>query len=181
MTALAQRTVPDTQTIADKEHSYQQLLALIETGIPLSSKPFQQLADLVNLTEQEVIDAVNSWQEQGLIKRFGLVVKHRKLGFIANAMVVWNIPDELVEDVAAKLAKQSCVTLCYRRPRVLPGWPYNLFCMIHGQCREKVLASLEAICQELSLTHIEKDVLFSTKAYKQNGARYAKRTLKEAK
>ena len=100
--ALAQRTVPDTQTIADKEHSYQQLLALIETGIPLSSKPFQQLADLVNLTEQEVIDAVNSWQEQGLIKRFGLVVKHRKLGFIANAMVVWNIPDELVEDVAAK-------------------------------------------------------------------------------
>ena len=156
------------------EESYLQLKALVETGIPLVAKPFKQLADEVGLTEQQVIDAVNQWQQEGLIKRFGLVVKHRKLGYVANAMVVWNIPDEQVDAVANLLAAENCVTLCYRRPRVLPQWPYNLFCMIHGQCRDKVLASLDDICQRLSLNDIEKDVLFSTKAYKQNGGRYSK-------
>jgi len=163
------------------EESYLQLKSLIEVGIPLTSKPFQQLAEKVGLSEQQVIDAVNQWQEEGLIKRFGLVVKHRKLGFIANAMVVWNIPDNQVEDIANLLSKEDCVTLCYRRPRVLPDWPYNLFCMIHGQCRDKVLTNLANICQRHSLNNIDKDVLFSTKAYKQNGARYSTLNTTEGK
>ena len=148
------------------------LRKLIEKGLPLSAKPYELLANEINANEQAVINCIENWQQNGLIKRFGMVVRHRKLGYIANAMVVWDIPNEQVEEVASKLAKEPCVTLCYRRPRVLPHWPYNLFCMVHGKCRKQVEASVENLVIRLGLSHINKHLLFSTKAYKQQGARY---------
>jgi DNA-binding Lrp family transcriptional regulator len=105
------------------------------------------------------------------------VVKHRQLGYKANAMVVWNIADEHVDRVAALFSSCPEVSLCYRRPRRLPHWPYNLFCMIHGTDRSIVLAQIEAMVAKYSLQDIEKDILFSFKAYKQQGARYGKRRL----
>jgi len=89
-------------------------------------------------------------------------------------MVVWNIPNQDMDSIAQRLAKCAPVSLCYQRPRRLPDWPYNLFCMIHGTDRALVLAQIAQITEQLSLEAIEKDVLFSFKAYKQHGARYAK-------
>lgn len=152
-----------------------QLRAIIEKGLPHVSRPYLALAEQIKATEQAVMDQINFWQNSGLIKRFGLVVKHRQLGYKANAMVVWNIPDEHVEKIANQLSMYSEVSLCYRRPRRLPDWPYNLFCMIHGTERDIVLAQINKITEELNLASIEKDVLFSYKAYKQMGARYGKK------
>lgn len=118
---------------------------------------------------------VKRWQEQSLIKRLGLVVRHRSLGIDANAMVVWNVPDEQVSRVGRALAEENVVTLCYRRPRRLPDWPFNLFCMIHGVRREQVLEQLEALVQRHGLAEIERQVLFSQHAYRQCGGRYARR------
>jgi len=151
-----------------------QLRKLIESGLPKQLQPYQELAETINCTEQQVVAQLASWQQTGLIRRFGLVVKHRKLGYNANAMVVWNIDSEKVDTVAAKLAKREEVSLCYRRPRRLPDWPYNLFCMIHGTDKDIVLQQIEEITKELSLNSIEKDILFSYKAYKQKGASYHK-------
>ncbi|WP_206485686.1 Lrp/AsnC family transcriptional regulator [Thalassotalea sp. G2M2-11] len=156
-----------------------QLRGLLEKGLPTTSQPYQHLAEQISnvnnpVNENMVIEQISLWQEQGLIRRFGLVVKHRKLGFNANAMVVWNIPDEQVDMVAKALSQCQEVSLCYRRPRRLPDWPYNLFCMIHGTEREVVLQQIDGITNGLSLSHIEKNVLFSTRAFKQQGARYGK-------
>ena len=151
------------------------LREIVEKGLPHVSQPYLDLAEQIGANEQQVIDQIKQWQNSGLIKRFGIVVKHRQLGYTANAMVVWDIDNEDVEKIAGKLSLYDEVSLCYRRPRRLPEWPYNLFCMIHGTDRELVLGQIDKITKELALENVQKDVLFSYKAYKQNGARYTKK------
>jgi len=151
------------------------LRAAIEKGLPMHLSPYQVIAEQLALSEQQVQMQIALWQEEGLIRRFGLVVKHRKLGYDANAMVVWNIPNDDMDNVAQRLAKCAPVSLCYQRPRRLPDWPYNLFCMIHGTDRALVLKQISQLTKQLGLESIQKDVLFSFKAYKQHGARYGKR------
>lgn len=154
--------------------AHRRLRALLEEGLPLTPRPFQTLAELSGLSEEEVMACVRRWQEEGLIKRLGLVVRHRCLGIEANAMVVWDVPDERVGMVGRHLARESAVTLCYRRPRRLPDWPYNLFCMIHGTRRERVMEQLAAIIERHGLAAIDHRVLFSHHAYRQRGGRYVR-------
>ncbi len=102
----------------------------------------------------------------------GIVVRHHELGYTANAMVVWDVPDGQVEAIGEQLGAQPCVTLCYQRPRRLPDWPYNLFCMIHGRDRDRVLGTIEQMLGTLALQEISHKVLFSGRRFKQRGARY---------
>ncbi|WP_257173332.1 hypothetical protein [Colwellia sp. M166] len=153
----------------------QALRAILECGLPHVAQPYLAIAKQISATQAQVLAQISYWQEDGLVKRFGLVVKHRKLGFKANAMVVWNIADDKVNEVAALLSSCPEVSLCYRRPRRLPDWPYNLFCMIHGTDRAIVIAQITAMTQQFGLEDVAKDILFSFKAYKQQGARYGKK------
>ncbi|SDI96772.1 Lrp/AsnC family transcriptional regulator [Billgrantia gudaonensis] len=147
------------------------LRARLEQGLPLTSRPWQALAEQCGLSESEVLACVERWRAEGLIKRLGLVVRHRALGIDANAMVVWDVPDDAVKELGRRLAAEPAVTLCYRRPR-RPGWPYNLFCMIHGTRREQVEAQLAEIVARQGLEAIPHSVLFSHRAYKQCGGRF---------
>ncbi len=151
-----------------------QLITAIQTGLPLTARPYEAIAKQINQSETEVIDRINRLKENGTIKRLGVVVKHRALGFKANAMVVWNIPDTQVKKLAVKLAEFDCVTLCYKRPRRLPDWPYNLFTMIHGKDRATVLQHLDGIVSILQLQDINHEALFSTQQFKQRGGFYFK-------
>lgn len=144
----------------------------LEIGLPLTPRPYQKLAEMSGLSEQDVMTAIRQWRAQGLIKRFGLVVRHRTLGYAANAMVVWDVPDDQVQDLGRVMASTHFITLCYQRPRRGPGWPYNLFCMIHGIDRRRVMAQLESLINDNGLQHTPHAVLFSTKAYRQRGGRY---------
>jgi siroheme decarboxylase len=148
------------------------LISEIQGGLPLVSHPYAEIAQRIGISEQEVIGRIAEMQEHGVIKRMGIVVRHHELGYTANAMVVWNVPEELVEEVGEKIGSKSCVTLCYQRPRRLPDWPYNLFCMIHGQERERVLKFIAAMVEEEGLEEIPHKVLFSGRRFKQRGARY---------
>jgi len=164
------------------------LREIVEQGLPINSQPYLAIANQLTamsvttvsvkqmpstaVSEQQVIQQISTWQSEGLIRRFGLVVKHRQLGYSANAMIVWNIDDIDIDAIANQLALRSEISLCYRRPRRLPDWPYNLFCMIHGQSTKQVETQIATIVSELGLSHIDKDILFSHKAYKQHGARY---------
>lgn len=150
------------------------LRALLERGLPITPRPWLTLAEQCEMSEREVMTCVQHWQEVGLIKRMGLVVRHHALGVCANAMVVWNVPDDAVGELGRRLAAEPAVTLCYRRPRRLPDWPYNLFCMIHGTRRDRVLAALDEIVERQALQAIPRRVLFSLKAYKQRGGRYTR-------
>ena len=148
------------------------LIAEIQSGLPLCSHPYAEIGRRVDLSEGQVIDRISRLQDSGIIKRMGIVVRHHELGYIANAMVVWDIPDDRVDEIGEKLGSQECVTLCYKRPRRLPDWPYNLFCMIHGQERESVLDYIQSLVGSLNLHEIQHKVLFSGQRFKQRGAKY---------
>lgn len=156
-----------------------ELIAAIQDGMPMEKRPYAAIARRVGLSETEVIERIGQMIERGVIHRFGLVLSHRDLGYRANAMVVWNIPDGMVGEVGGKLAALDYVTLCYRRPRRLPGWPYNLFCMIHGRDRETVEALVEQAAASAGAADFTRDILFSPRQFKQRGARYAAKTAVE--
>jgi len=150
----------------------QALVAAVQDGLPLVSRPYRAIADTIGASEEEVVATLRTWVESKVINRFGVVLRHRKLGYRANAMVVWNVPDEHVSAIGECFGKFDFVTLCYRRPRRLPDWPYNLFCMIHGQDREAVMQRVQSLageCGSLSLGH---ETLFSLRCFKQRGAVY---------
>ncbi len=148
------------------------LLAALQPGLSLVSRPYQALADAVGLSERRVIDTLRGWLEHGLIKRLGVIVRHRELGYRANAMVVWNIPDAEASAVGQRLAAETGVHLCYRRPRRLPDWPYNLFCMMHGRERDEVLARVATLRTEHDLQRYPHAALFSSRCFRQRGAWY---------
>ncbi|MCK6404912.1 MAG: Lrp/AsnC family transcriptional regulator [Rhodocyclaceae bacterium] len=155
------------------EELERRLVMALQEGLPFFIRPFQVLAQRVGCEEIEVLERIRRWCDEGIIKRFGVVVRHHELGYRANAMLVHDIPDEEVERVGNALAQAEGVTLCYRRPRVLPDWPYNLFCMIHGQAREEVEARIVSLRREIGLEACPHEVLFSRTRFKQTGARYA--------
>ena len=149
-----------------------QLLAAIEDGLALVARPYAQLAAAVGLSELDVIARLKRLIGEGVIRRFGVIVRHRELGYRANAMVVWDLPDERVADIGRRLATLPYITLCYQRPRRLPDWPYNLFCMIHGRDRAAVEALVEEASRHAGLTDRPREILFSRRRFKQRGARY---------
>ena len=161
--------IPNQQvdTILDKK-----LITALEKGLPICTKPYHYIAKQVGITPEEVLKRIEELQQQALIKRFGVVVRHKELGYHANGMVVWDIPDEQVRKLGQCISQYSFVTLCYRRPRRLPLWRYNLFTMVHGHNREEVEKSVAEIVEQCDLQHIPHKILFSTRRFKQRGASY---------
>lgn len=153
------------------------LITGLQAGLPLDPRPFASLATGAGLNEAEVIALIGRWLDDGLIKRFGIVVRHHELGFRANAMCVWDVPDEQVAALGHLLAREPAVTLCYRRTRVPPHWRYNLFCMIHGKSRDYVQGLRDDLAERLELDCWPHAVLFSCRRFKQHGARYLSETV----
>ncbi len=148
------------------------LIAALQPGLALVPAPFAALGERVGLSEAKTLECVERWVAEGLIRRFGVVVRHQELGLDANAMCVWDLPDDIVPSIGRRLAAEPEVTLCYSRRRALPQWPYNLFCMIHGSAREEVLAARDALADRLGLDARPHAVLFSCRRFKQTGACY---------
>lgn len=152
--------------------SDQRLVAAIQCGLPLVSRPFAEIGAHIGLSESETIERIQALLTDGTIKRLGVVVRHHELGYRANAMAVWDIPDDRVDELGRRIGSVDFVTLCYRRPRHLPDWPYNLFSMIHGQNRDAVLRNIERLIEQCGLGDIPHEVLFSRRRFKQCGAHY---------
>jgi DNA-binding Lrp family transcriptional regulator len=152
----------------------QQLIAIIQKGMPLVKHPFTVIAERIGVDESIVLERLRLWLEDGTINRIGVVVRHRELGYQANAMVVWDISDEHVAQIGHCFSKFDFVTLCYRRPRHLPQWRYNLFCMIHGQDRDAVMEHVAMLVRQCGEEPVPYRVLFSQRCFKQRGARYQK-------
>lgn len=148
------------------------LLAVIQNGLPLVSRPFAEIGVRLGLSEAEIMARLQQLQTRGVIRRFGVVVRHHEVGYGANAMVVWDVPDEQVRELGQCLAGFDFITLCYKRPRHLPQWRYNLYCMIHGKSREEVYAHLEWMVNHCGLQSLPHAVLFSRRRFKQRGATY---------
>ncbi|MBB4844217.1 DNA-binding Lrp family transcriptional regulator [Paucibacter oligotrophus] len=147
------------------------LAACVEQGLPLLARPYAAWAQALGWPEPRVMDCLRSWLEQGVLRRFGLIVRHHELGFAANAMCVFDVPDEGVDAHAALLARQPGVTLCYRRSRA-EQWPYKLYCMVHGRSRAEVLQWLGQARDAAGLQAFPQAVLFSRRRFKQCGPSY---------
>lgn len=145
------------------------LITALQSGLPLTPHPFAQLAEEAGLQESALVERLAEWLDDGCIKRFGVVVRHHELGFRANAMVVFDVPDDQVGAVGRRLAQEAGVTLCYRRQRYLPHWRHNLFCMVHGRSRAEVEPVIERLCR---VAGHPCEALFSLRRFKQCGAKY---------
>lgn len=147
------------------------LLHALSRGLPLEPEPYAALARQLEMDERHLCDRIATLTGAGIITRLGVIVRHRALGWTANAMVVWDLPQAAVEAAGLALAAVPGVTLCYER-RPVPGiWPYRLYCMIHGQTRNQALAVLKDAAALPELAGAKHRVLFSTRCFKQTGAR----------
>ncbi len=146
------------------------ILAAIEDGLPLIERPYRAVADKLDLGQSEVIDRLDHMSASGIVTRFGCVVRHEKLGYRSNAMAVWDVPDGRRDAVVDSFARHPKVTLCYRRPRQLPIWPYNIFCMVHARSRWDAYAVIDEINLEADTGLLRQAVLFSKRSFKQRGA-----------
>jgi DNA-binding Lrp family transcriptional regulator len=167
------RTAPLRVESVKLAETESRLLAALGDGLPITEEPYAQLGTKADLSEQGVIEILRGWVGSGIVRRFGAVVRHRPLGFRANAMVVWDVPEDEVRDAGRRLARHPAVTLCYRRARQLPEWPYNLFCMVHGRERGAVRRALEEAARAAGLEQRTREILFSRACFTQRGARYA--------
>lgn len=147
-----------------------EILAAIEDGLPLVESPYRAVGDRLQLDEADIIGRLSHLKASGIVTRFGCVVRHDKLGFCSNAMAVWDVPNDEVESVAAVFARNPRVTLCYRRPRRPPLWPYNLFCMVHARSRREAYAVIDEVNLEADSGLLRQAVLFSNRCFKQRGA-----------
>lgn len=144
------------------------LAARLALGLPLESRPFAGFG----LPEVELIGTLRRWLGNGVVRRIGAVVRHRRLGYEANAMVVWDVPDAEAAEAGRRLAADPAVTLCYQRARALPDWPFNLYCMVHGRERTGVAQEIERLPARHGLARFPREVLFSKRCFSQRAARY---------
>lgn len=147
------------------------LAARLEQGLPLVERPFAALGKALGLSESDVIATLAGWCARGTLRRLGVVLRHHEFGICANAMTVFDLPAAEVDAAGMRLAAQPGVTLCYRRESA-PGWPYTLYCMIHGRERAAVRGQIESATHAAGLAGRRREILFSTRRFKQTGARY---------
>jgi len=149
------------------------LIGQTQAGLPLVAAPYAALARRLGVGEEEVIARLRRLLAAGAIRRIGAIPNHYALGLAANGMSVWDVADEAVGEIGAKVGALDFVSHCYERPRHLPLWPYNLFAMVHGRSREEVRAKVAEIAALIGPAARTHEVLFSTRILKKTGLRIA--------
>ena len=147
------------------------LIAATQAGLPLVERPYDVIGAQLGVSGEAVRERLDGMLREGLVRRIGAVPNHYRLGYTANGMTVWDVDDASVDMLGEKIGALDFVSHCYRRPRALPEWPYNLFAMVHGHDRATVLAHIDEIAALLGPDCRRHDVLFSTAILKKTGLR----------
>ena len=146
------------------------LIRLLQEELPLVRSPYEELGRRVGLSESEVLRRVAAWADSGVIRRFGATVRHQRVGYSYNCMVVWKVTDPQVADRAGEIfAGFTEVTHCYRRPH-FEDWPYTLYTMVHSTSEEGIGQTLEKMKQASGLREYRS--LFSEKEWKKTSMKY---------
>ncbi|HSH48331.1 MAG TPA: AsnC family transcriptional regulator [Halomonas sp.] len=144
-----------------------------QAGLPLISDPWAAVGERVGVSGEEVRRRMARMQAQGVIRRIAAVPNHYRLGYVANGMTVWDVSDEEIDRLGRDVARHPGVSHCYRRPRHLPEWPYNLFAMLHGHSRAEVESQAQEIADMLGSACRDHQILYSTRILKKTGLRLA--------
>ncbi len=151
------------------------ILNSLSSGLALVPWPFAALAAHVGRDEDEVIARIRVLLEAGILGRVGVIVRHRALGWSANAMVVWALDSARIDTAGPVLAAQPGVTLCYERRPVPDAWPYTLYAMFHARSRADALSAMRAAAAAAGIADAPTEILFSLRCYSQRGATIARR------
>ena len=107
-----------------------EIIRRLQQNLPVVARPFAAIAEAVGLSEAALIERMRDWRKRGALRRVAMILFHRKIGFAANAMCVWNVPEERIAEAGKLLAARPEITHCYERERT-PGFPFNMYAMIH--------------------------------------------------
>ena len=149
----------------------QRLIAATQAGLPMVARPYDAVGAALGVSGAVVRERFEGMLREGLVRRIGAVPNHYRLGYTANGMTVWDVTDERVDELGEKVGALDFVSHCYRRPRALPEWPYNLFAMVHAHHR----AEVERLALQIHCLLIEDcrghEILFSSRILKKTGLR----------
>ena len=173
MSTTTELQKPASENIIDDVD--RRLIVATQKGLPLDPHPYKIVADEVGITELEVRQRLERMQNTGVIRRIGAVPNHYRLGYRANGMTVWNVPDEKINDLGKKVGALDFVSHCYHRPRHLPEWPYNLCAMVHAKEHDEAMRLVDKIAELLGDDNLGSEVLFSTRILKKSGLRLTKK------
>ena len=148
------------------------LVRTLQRGLPRVPRPYHVVAHTLGVPPELVMARIEAMLDSGAIRRIGAVPNHYRLGYAANGMSVWDVDDDEVDALGAKVGALASVSHCYLRPRYLPIWRYNLFAMVHGRIRAEVENEVAEIARLLGPAARAHDVLYSTKILKKTGLRF---------
>ena len=147
------------------------LVAATQAGLPLVPRPYDAVGAQLGVSGAVVRERFEGMLREGLVRRIGAVPNHYRLGYTANGMTVWDVDDARVDELGAQVGAHGLVSHCYRRPRALPVWPYNLFAMVHGHDRDEVERCARQINDLLAGACRAQDILYSSRILKKTGLR----------
>lgn len=145
------------------------IISVISQDIPLVREPFRVMAGKLGMGEEGLLKRIRVYKKRGFLRKFSAAINHKKIGFRYNAMAVWNIPEENIDEAAAYMVSLPEVSHCYQRKTAF-DWNYNLYSMIHGRTKAECLD----IVRNIAGKTVCKDyrVLFSSEEYKKSSANY---------
>lgn len=145
------------------------IIAAMQDEFPLVAEPYKEIAKRIGITEEELLERLSSYRKSGKIRKMGAVLKHREVGFSANALCAWIVPPERLEEVGQIMMSHPAITHCYSRiPQ--PEWPYNFYIMLHAHTQEECRTMAAELAQATGLSQYT--MLFSTKEWKKTSMRY---------
>ena len=147
------------------------IMRATQGGLPLTPRPYHAIGDAIGIAGDEVMQRMQRLLDLRVIRRIAAVPNHYALGYRANGMSVWDVPDDEVDELGRKVGALDFVSHCYCRPRHPPAWPYNLFAMVHGRDRDEVAVKVAEIARVLGDAIRAHDVLYSTRILKKAGLR----------
>jgi siroheme decarboxylase len=142
-----------------------------QAGLPLVPQPYAEVARSIGISEEALLSRLKAMLADGRIRRIGAVPNHYALGYRANAMTVWDVDDAQVDELGRQVGALPFVSHCYRRPRRLPHWRYNLFAMVHGRDRAETQRLVDEMVPVLGKALRASDVLYSVRILKKTGLR----------
>ena len=155
------------------------IIVATQAGLPLTRHPYHLIAAELGLEPEDVMRRLQRMLAGGVIRRIGVVPNHYALGYRANAMTVWDVPDDRAQRLGRRIGELEFVSHCYRRPRHLPHWPYNLFAMVHGRSRAEVESKVAQLVELLGPHNRGHALLYSTRILKKTGLRIPQTTQRE--
>lgn len=145
------------------------LIRELQQDLPLTANPYVAIAHRLNISEQELVERVRRLLADGVIRKMGAVLRHRRVGYTANALCVWQVPEERVTEVGELFASLPVVTHCYER-LTHKDWPYNLYTMVHALSRKECEDQINKMSAVSGLKEFR--IFYSTKELKKTSMRY---------